>query len=348
MRLQVAVDHVAAMREARGHQHLLRDRDRARRVERRCARRSPSATRPRSTPSRCSRCRRTRRGRRRRRRSGAAARPRRTPRAGSAPRTPGPAQTARAAASARPCGRGVCPRRSRRRPSRRRRSCAGRDSGRRSRSLGDLIRSSSCITCFAIGAATVPPWPVVRSTVTAIATRGPLHRGEGDEPCLVRRRPPRPSRSCPPRRCPRARPPCRCPPSRRCSSSPRAAPPCSASSPRSARSASSRRTSRRRGRVTCSTRCGRIRLPPFRDRGRARAPSAAASPAVAPGRSRRGRCRPRREAPQQLAVASYTPLARISSRGQVDQRLAVEAEAPHVLVHRPSCRASPRPLPRPC
>ena len=28
------------------------------------------------------------------------------------------------------------------------------------------------MTCFAIGAATVPPWPVVLSTVTAIATRG--------------------------------------------------------------------------------------------------------------------------------------------------------------------------------
>ena len=38
------------------------------------------------------------------------------------------------------------------------------------RPLGDH-RSSSCMTCFAIGAATVPPWPVVLSTVTAIATR---------------------------------------------------------------------------------------------------------------------------------------------------------------------------------
>ena len=297
MRLQVAVDHVAAVGEAGRDQDLLGDRDRARRVERRLARdHLLERLRPRSTPSRCSRCRRTRRGRRRRRRSGAAGRPRTRPRGGSAPRTPGPARTARAAASARPCGRGACPRRSRRPPCRRRRSCSGRGSGRRSPCpLGDQPRSSASITCLAIGAATVPPWPVVRSTVTAIATRGLSTGAKRDEPRLVHGPRPPPYRSCRPRRCPRSA----------------AAVPVPSSTTLLIICASAlavlgfitslcslgftRRTVRPSRSLTSLDEVRAHQAAAVRDRGRAPAPSAAASPAGAPGRSRPGRCRPRRE-----------------------------------------------------
>ena len=50
--------------------------------------------------------------------------------------------------------------------------------------------SSSCMTAFAIGAATTPPWlcgPCTRSIVTATATFGLLTRREADEPRLVDR-----------------------------------------------------------------------------------------------------------------------------------------------------------------
>ena len=49
-------------------------------------------------------------------------------------------------------------------------------------------RSSSCMTCLAIGAATTPPWlcaPWTFSSVTAIATFGVRARREADEPRLV-------------------------------------------------------------------------------------------------------------------------------------------------------------------
>ena len=98
----------------------------------------------------------------------------------------------------------------------------------------------------------------------------------------------------------------------------------------------------RRRRAPRSTRCGRIRLPPLRDRRRPPSPSAAASPAGAPGRSPRGRCRPRRESSSSLPLVVDAARAQLVAR-QVDRRLAVEAEPPHVLVHRRPCRAPRRP-----
>ena len=65
VRLEVAVDHAAAVREAGGAQDLHDDVDRGRRDRARRPRaRSTSASVRRRTPSRCSRCRSTRRGRR--------------------------------------------------------------------------------------------------------------------------------------------------------------------------------------------------------------------------------------------------------------------------------------------
>ncbi len=91
VRLEVAVDDAAAVREACGAQDLHDDVDSAVcRLERRRPRaRSPSASVRRRTPWRCSRCRSTRRGRRSRRCWGATARRRWRPRGGSARRTPG-------------------------------------------------------------------------------------------------------------------------------------------------------------------------------------------------------------------------------------------------------------------
>ena len=175
-------------------------------------------------------------------------------------------------------------------------------------------RSSDSITCLAIGAATVPPWPVVRSTVTAIATRGSLDRREGDEPGLVR-----------------------------------AADLGGAGLARDVDAGQRRRRSgsllddlahhrrqrargrrlhdlallarlhplhrpavgvahlARRGAAASACRRWRSPTPP--------SPSGAASPAAAPGRSRRGRCR-RRRSRRAACRCRNTPLARSSSRGR--------------------------------
>ena len=83
-----------------------------------------------------------------------------------------------------------------------------------------------------------------------------------------------------------------------------------------------------------------------RSRSRRRpSPSAAASPGAAPARSRRARCRPHRR-PRGSCRAASRRRSRASRRGEVDRRLAVEAETLHVPEHRRSCRASRRPAPQ--
>ena len=141
------------------------------------------------------------------------------PRAGSAPRTPGPGRSGGAAPSARPCGRGACPRRSRRRPSRPSRSGARSCSGRRPPccSAISVIRRLQQHLDHALRDRRGDRAALdrsVRSTVTAIAIRGssigakPMNHGWLTRGCADLGR----AGLAGHLDALRARPPCRCPP----------------------------------------------------------------------------------------------------------------------------------------